>query len=75
MNENDLSTRAQKFEAIITPCVRVCVMNAVSVCEGCGRTLDEIMKWTQYSHAERVAVMERLGIAKCKAPSSKPGGN
>lgn len=44
-----------------TPCIRVCVVDErTGLCEGCGRTLEEIARWGFYSEEERLAVMERL---------------
>jgi 2-hydroxychromene-2-carboxylate isomerase len=44
-----------------SPCVNVCVLDtARGVCRGCGRTLDEISRWSSMSDAERDAIMEKL---------------
>jgi 2-hydroxychromene-2-carboxylate isomerase len=44
-----------------SPCVNVCVLDpARSVCRGCGRTLDEIARWSSMSDAERDEIMDRL---------------
>jgi acyl-CoA thioester hydrolase len=32
-----------------SPCIRVCRLNARNVCDGCGRTLDEIGEWSAAS--------------------------
>jgi predicted Fe-S protein YdhL (DUF1289 family) len=34
------------------------------ICEGCGRTEEEINSWLSYSHEEKMIVMRRLGYAK-----------
>lgn len=57
-----------------TPCIKVCVIDPASgLCEGCGRTLDEIAQWSSLSEAERLAIMavlpERL---QERAAESKP---
>jgi predicted Fe-S protein YdhL (DUF1289 family) len=38
-----------------SPCISVCVMNAhTGLCEGCTRTIDEIVQWsTASNHAKR----------------------
>lgn len=44
-----------------TPCIKVCVIDPASrLCEGCGRTLDEIAQWSSLSEAERLAIMAVL---------------
>jgi predicted Fe-S protein YdhL (DUF1289 family) len=46
---------------IISPCVKVCVIDAASgLCAGCGRSLAEIAAWTRLSDAERRAIMAAL---------------
>lgn len=48
-------------EAIETPCIKVCIMDAASgLCAGCGRTLDEIARWGAMSEAERRAILAQL---------------
>lgn len=44
-----------------SPCVKICVIDPVSkLCEGCGRTLQEIAQWSSMSEAQRLAVMALL---------------
>ena len=44
-----------------SPCINVCVVDeARGACRGCGRTLDEIARWSGMSDAERDRIMERL---------------
>jgi predicted Fe-S protein YdhL (DUF1289 family) len=44
-----------------TPCVKVCTIDARSgLCLGCGRTLDEIARWSSMSEAERARIMAEL---------------
>lgn len=46
---------------IDTPCEKICVLDAVSgICRGCGRSLQEIERWTAYSDSERARVMAEL---------------
>lgn len=42
-----------------SPCVKLCVLDAGGICEGCGRTLDEIAAWPQAEEAMRQAVVLR----------------
>jgi uncharacterized protein len=47
--------------AIDSPCNRVCVMHpAARLCIGCGRTLDEIARWSELGAAERSRIMAQL---------------
>ena len=45
---------------IPSPCRRMCTLDENSQCIGCDRTLDEIMRWTTMTPAEREAVMQRV---------------
>jgi predicted Fe-S protein YdhL (DUF1289 family) len=46
---------------IDTPCTKVCTLDPISgLCVGCGRTLDEIGRWTAMSDAERRQLMTEL---------------
>ena len=44
---------------IDSPCVKVCKLKD-DVCIGCGRTKDEITRWTKMTDAEREEVMKRI---------------
>jgi hypothetical protein len=44
-----------------SPCVDVCRMNArTRLCDGCGRTIDEISAWSRLGAPRRRAIMESL---------------
>jgi uncharacterized protein len=44
-----------------SPCNKVCVMHPnLGHCIGCGRTLDEIARWSDFAPAERARVMAQL---------------
>jgi uncharacterized protein len=46
---------------IQSPCNKICTIDAVSrLCVGCGRTLDEIARWTALSDGERARIMAEL---------------
>ena len=46
---------------IETPCVKVCTLDArTGLCLGCGRTVDEIARWTVMNASERAQVMREL---------------
>lgn len=47
--------------SISSPCIKVCVMDPASgICVGCGRTLDEIARWSSMTDAERAEIMSAL---------------
>jgi uncharacterized protein len=46
---------------VTTPCTKVCVVHpARSICIGCGRSLDEIARWSGLTEVERIAIMAQL---------------
>ncbi len=46
---------------IETPCIKTCVIDARSrLCEGCGRTIDEIAAWSTYTSEHRRRIMAEL---------------
>jgi predicted Fe-S protein YdhL (DUF1289 family) len=46
---------------IESPCLKICTLDARSgLCLGCGRTIDEIARWTAMGAGERARVMDML---------------
>jgi len=46
---------------IESPCVKICTLDArFGLCLGCGRTIDEIARWTAMDAAERSRVTGEL---------------
>lgn len=46
---------------IESPCIKICAIDPVSnLCNGCGRTLDEIARWYGMSSEERRRIMADL---------------
>ncbi|KMO41994.1 DUF1289 domain-containing protein [Methylobacterium aquaticum] len=44
-----------------SPCIRLCILNPVTrLCDGCGRTGDEIAAWGALSEPERLRIMASL---------------
>ncbi len=44
------------------PCINNCKLNEISNnCEGCGRTIKEIVEWTFMTDEERKGIMKRVG--------------
>jgi predicted Fe-S protein YdhL (DUF1289 family) len=56
-----------------SPCLKICTYDPASgLCQGCGRTLEEIGAWFSMSDAQRRAVMEQLPerLKKMSSPAS-----
>ena len=48
-----------KLMQVKSPCVNICTVKD-NVCIGCGRTLEEIARWTRMSEEERKSINARL---------------
>lgn len=44
---------------IDSPCINVCVTED-NVCTACGRTIEEIIQWSDMTEEERTRIMEKL---------------
>jgi predicted Fe-S protein YdhL (DUF1289 family) len=44
-------------DAVASPCIGICRLNAWQVCVGCGRTGHEIAQWLAASEARRAAIV------------------
>lgn len=52
---------AAKYLMIETPCIKICTLDAATGrCLGCGRSVDEIARWSAMSAAERARIMGEL---------------
>jgi uncharacterized protein len=63
-----------------TPCIKICIMDAPSgLCQGCGRTLDEIAGWGGLGEDARMAIMavlpERLRRSRADRLAAAGRGN
>jgi len=47
-------------ESVDSPCVDVCELDSDFVCIGCGRTIEEILKWPYMDHSERQQTLDRI---------------
>jgi hypothetical protein len=44
-----------------TPCVNICLLDTeTGLCVGCGRSIEEIARWSAMSDTERRAIMREL---------------
>lgn len=56
------------MSAILSPCIKICAMDpATGLCSGCGRTLEEIARWSLMSDDERMRIMDKLPARRTKA--------
>jgi predicted Fe-S protein YdhL (DUF1289 family) len=56
-----------------TPCIRVCTLDLeTGLCEGCGRTREEIGRWFRMSEEERLRIMAELPERMRKAFLAAP---
>jgi len=46
-------------EAVASPCVSVCKVDSDFICIGCGRHIEDIMRWREMSDTERQAALDR----------------
>ncbi|MBY0488829.1 MAG: DUF1289 domain-containing protein [Gemmatimonadaceae bacterium] len=45
-----------------SPCIKVCQLDLDGRCRGCGRTTQEIARWSYMTLEERQAVNARIGF-------------
>ncbi|MFZ9298745.1 MAG: DUF3717 domain-containing protein [Hylemonella sp.] len=46
-----------------TPCIAICsTSQGDEVCKGCGRTFDEVQRWTEMGPAQKRAVWQRITL-------------
>lgn len=48
---------ARADDAPASPCVRNCCLDEQDVCLGCGRHIDEILRWRESGPAERETIL------------------
>jgi len=54
------SAASPSVDAVASPCVDICELDSDFVCIGCGRTIDEVLKWPEYTDEQKKAVLDRL---------------
>ncbi len=51
-----------------SPCINICLLDQkTNLCLGCGRSLNEIEKWTIYSKKERQEIIKKIKKNKLKS--------
>jgi predicted Fe-S protein YdhL (DUF1289 family) len=56
------------MSATSSPCVKLCILDAAGICEGCGRSIAEIGAWSGATEAERAAVVVRAAARRAAKP-------
>ncbi|MDE1516027.1 DUF1289 domain-containing protein [Vibrio sp. dsl-7] len=59
MSENQKVKRAEPIETCSykSPCVRHCCLDDKDICIGCGRTIDEICRWSSVTNSEKQEIL------------------
>jgi len=52
-----------------SPCIRSCCLDEVDVCIGCGRHVQEILRWSQAGPEERQAILGRAAARRDARPA------
>lgn len=47
-----------------SPCVGVCTLDKAQVCEGCGRTIQEIAEWSRASSARQAQIVAAAALRR-----------
>lgn len=55
-----------KADPADSPCIGVCSATALGdeICIGCGRTFQEVIDWNTYSDEQKIAINQRLSVAR-----------
>jgi uncharacterized protein len=51
---------SESAEPVPSPCIDVCRLDALGLCVGCRRTLDEIAEWPRAGEARRREILRDL---------------
>jgi predicted Fe-S protein YdhL (DUF1289 family) len=57
-------------DPLASPCVRNCCLDDDNVCMGCGRALDEIVRWSTATSADKSAILA-ASRARLRARSAR----
>ena len=78
-NRIHLAKKALPMTRVSSPCIRVCTLDPeTGLCEGCGRTREEITLWYRITEEERQVIMAglpermRQAFALDLPPTSEP---
>jgi predicted Fe-S protein YdhL (DUF1289 family) len=60
-NLTHFAEKRSSMTRVSSPCIRVCTLDSeTGLCEGCGRTREEITRWYRIPEEERQKIMAEL---------------
>src|SRR5215203_7460492 len=60
-NRTHFAEKRSQMTRVSSPCIRVCILDSeTGLCEGCGRTREEITRWYRITEEERLLIMAEL---------------
>ncbi len=62
-------------DLVASPCVSICCLDDDDVCIGCGRTLDEIRRWSDMPEQEKRATLKFSVERRAERKRRYPGLN
>ena len=62
-------------DLVASPCVSICCLDDDDVCIGCGRTLDEIRRWSGMPEQEKRATLKCSVERRAERKRRYPGLN
>jgi uncharacterized protein len=62
-------TQPHQAQPVHSPCIKVCVLDAGGVCVGCGRRIEEIAGWSQWTAEQQRSICE-LAAARLRLMAS-----
>jgi len=72
IDDEDMRAEEPAASEVPSPCIHDCRLDeARTYCQGCLRTLDEVVAWRTMDDAQRLRVLRRLAEA---APGDQRGG-
>ena len=60
LNQDGANSLAVGDDASDSPCIGVCTTLYDEICQGCGRTLNEVSNWVFFSQEEKDLVWKRI---------------
>lgn len=70
----DRAPQMTSSPTVESPCVRNCCLDEANMCMGCGRTLEEIVRWSQAPEAEKAEILRRCRARRELSPLREPRG-
>ena len=52
-------TMSTPLDPLASPCIRNCCLDERNICMGCGRSLEEIIRWSNATDSEKKEILAR----------------